>query len=395
MQADNHISSTTSNNPILSNVSSRKHVGLRKMLPQTIAAFAIALSMLAQPFASTLTVARDAHVLGATGAPSRSQYFDVTGKTVNADFLDTFQRYGLERIGYPLSDERVEGGQTVQYFERVRMERHPELASKGYGILFTRLGVDLNGGDHFAKVAAFTPTASKVYVSQTGHSLAEPFLSYWKNNGGVEFFGFPIAEPMTQDGMYVQWFERARFEYHADLAPAGKAVQLSLLGKAAMGGNASQAQQISTQKQPAPVTSAPAAEVKLAAMESSLLKAINDERAKTGLRPVTINGPVTDLARARSTDMAQRNYFSHTTPEGTKFLSMLTDRKIGFKYGGEILARNNYPTEQAYQTAMDSYRSSPPHMAVMLDGRYNTVGIGYAYSAEDEMHYFTAIFIEQ
>lgn len=392
MQADNYstISDTTSNHPTLSLTSSRKSLRPGKALPQIVAAFAVALAMLAQPFGSMLTVARDAHVLGATGAPGRSQYFDVTGKTVNADFLDTFQRYGLERIGYPLSDERVEDGQTVQYFERVRMERHPELAAKGYGVLFTRLGVDLNGGDHFAKVASFAPTASKVYISQTGHSLAEPFLSYWKNNGSVEFFGYPIAEPMTQDGMYVQWFERARFEYHADLAPVGKAVQLSLLGKAALSGNAPQAQPISTQKQQAPAT-----EVKLSAMESYLLKAINDERAGAGQRPVTIDGAITDLARARSTDMAQRNYFSHTTPEGAKFLTMLTDRKISFKYGGEILARNNYPNDQAAQTAMDSYRSSPPHMGVMLDGRYTSVGIGYAYSPEDEMHYFTAIFIEQ
>src|SRR5204862_348176 len=134
-----------------------------------------------------------------------------------------FQRYGIERIGYPLSDERVENGQTVQYFERVRMERHPDLAAKGYGVLFSRLGWDLAGGDKFAKVAPFASTPSKVYVSETGHSLAEPFLSYWKNNGSVQFFGYPIAEPTTQDGLYVQWFERARMEYHPDLAKSGQA----------------------------------------------------------------------------------------------------------------------------------------------------------------------------
>src|SRR5687768_14482782 len=58
--------------------------------------------------------------LGNTSAPTRSQYFAATGKAVKGDFLGTFERYGLERVGYPISDERIENGRTVQYFERVR-----------------------------------------------------------------------------------------------------------------------------------------------------------------------------------------------------------------------------------------------------------------------------------
>ncbi|HKP54901.1 MAG TPA: CAP domain-containing protein [Chloroflexia bacterium] len=388
MQAENYsnLSYTTSNYLSYSHLSARKGLRLRRLVPHVLATLTMTFAMLAQP----LTVARNAQALGATGAPTQKQYFDVTGKSVAGDFLSTFQRYGLERIGYPLSDERVENGQTVQYFERVRMERHPELASKGYGVLFTRLGVDLNGGDKFAKVAPFASTAQRAYISQTGHSLSEPFLSYWKNNGGVEFFGYPIAEPMDQDGMYVQWFERARMEYHQELAKSGKAVQLSLLGRAALGGNGPQAQTVSTQKQ-----QLPAAEVKLTPMESFLLKAINEQRAAAGARQVTLDAAVTDLSRARSGDMAERNYFSHTTPEGTKFISMLVDRKVDFKYGGEILARNNYPSQETAQVAINSYLNSAGHKAVMLDGRYTAVGVGYAFSAEDEMHYFTVIFIEQ
>ena len=339
--------------------------------------------------------AKDAQVLGATGAPGQSIYFDVTGKAVAGDFLGMFQRYGLERVGYPLTDERVENGRTVQYFERVRMERHPDLASKGYGVLLTRLGVDLNGGDKFAKVAPFASTSKKVYVSQTGHSLAEPFLSYWKANGGVEFFGYPIAEPMNQDGMYVQWFERARMEYHPDLAKTGKGVQLSLLGRTALGNNAPQAQPAVAQKQQLPVAQPQQAEVKLGAQESYLLKAINEQRVAAGMRRVPADGAVTELSRARSGDMAQRNYFSHATPEGTKFLDMLTSRKITYKFGGEILARNNYPVGETAEVALNSYLNSAGHKAVILDPRYTAVGIGYALSQEDEMSYFTVIFIEQ
>ena len=93
--------------------------------------------------------------------------------------------------------------------------------------------------------------------------------------------------------------------------------------------------------------------------------------------------------------MATRNYFSHSTPEGEKFLGMMTQRGISYKYAGEILARNNYPDAQAPSTAMTTYLNSAPHKAILMDGRYNLVGIGYARSDEDSMHYFTVIFVQR
>jgi uncharacterized protein YkwD len=332
--------------------------------------------------------------LGDSSTPTRSYYFAATGRAARGDFLATFERYGLERIGYPISDERTENGRTVQYFERVRMEQHPELAGKGYSVLMTRLGADLTSAS-FARGAPFKATAAKLYFSETGHSLADPFLSYWRAGGSVELFGYPISEPMQQDGLLVQWFERARMEYHTDLAKTGKAVQLTHLGKIAFeraggsGGSATQARPQESQQQPKPGSPA------LSSLESYLYKAINDQRAAAGLRPVQTDAAVTDLTRDRSTDMAERNYFSHTTPEGGKFLNALTDRSISFKYAGEILARNNYPSAEAAQTALQTYLNSPPHRAVMLDGRYNYVGVGHAFSAEDAMQYFTVIFVER
>ncbi len=124
----------------------------------------------------------------------------------------------------------TKGGRTVQYFERVKMEYHPELAAQGAPVLFTRLGADISAGISSATVKPFATVAFKTYFAQTGHSLAEPFLSFWRNNGDVNLFGYPISEVIWQDGMQVQWFERARMEYHPELAAQGYAVQLTLLG---------------------------------------------------------------------------------------------------------------------------------------------------------------------
>ena len=342
-------------------------------------------------------------VLPSTGAPTASQYFAPTGRTVSGDFLSTYEQYGLDRLGYPLSDEETENGTKVQYFERVRMEYHPELLAAGYNVLFTRLGASISEGSQFNSVAPFASTANRAYFRETSHSLAEPFLSYWNKNGSVNLFGYPISEPIEQDGMTVQWFERARMEYHPELANKGTAIQLTLLGKIAYNRTpegasappaAPQAPEGGQAGNAAPQAPKGEQGVSLNDMETYLLNAINNERGAASLPTVQINGGLTDLARYRSNDMASRNYFAHVTPEGNDFLAMLSDRGIAYKYAGEILARNNYPAEQAASVAMQSYLNSAPHKAIIMDGRYSQVGIGYALGTEG-MNYYAVIFLQK
>ncbi|HYO50247.1 MAG TPA: CAP domain-containing protein [Chloroflexia bacterium] len=383
----------SSNYPSSSKTSQGKRPSFGKALARSLGSVALAAALLAPVFGTQAHTGKVAQALPSAGAPMRSVVVASTGKRIQGDFLATYERFGVERIGYPVSDQVQENGMTVQYFERVRMEYHPELMSQGRTVLMSRLGADFTQNTPFSRVKPFKSTRTQAYVKETGHSLSEPFLSYWKRNGSVELFGYPISEPMAQDGMTVQWFERTRFEYHPELERTGNSVQLSHLGKAALerrgGQPATAAPQTPAQQAP----KAPA-EVNLSGMERYMLDAINGQRAAAGLAPVQVVGNVTDLSRARSTDMAQRNYFSHTTPEGVKFLQMLQDRGIPYKYAGEILARNNYPDAEAAKVALDSYLNSAPHKAIMLDGRYNTVGVGYAKSA-DGMHYWTVILVEQ
>ncbi len=395
----------------------RLQLRFRSIFWRCISSLCLAVVLLAQP-ASEITQAGAtangnpsilaSQVLSGTGAPAAIQYFGATSRTVRGDFLKVFNRYGLQTIGYPLSDEQQENGLAVQYFERVRMERHPELNTKGYGVLMTRLGYTLSKQQQpFADAAPanLSQQPSTMLVKTTNHILSEPFLSFWKTRGGVELFGYPISEPMNQDGMYVQWFERARFEYHPELANKGQAVQLSHLGKTAY-----EKAGIHT----APVTAAPVAgdqqpvavqankvpsdqakQPGLSEMESYILKSVNEQRAAAGLGAVKLNSVLIDLARSRSNDMATRNYFSHTTPEGVNFLAMLNSRGFSYKFAGEILARNNYSDDQAASVAMTSYLNSPPHKAIIMDGQYTIVGVGYAKSSQEAMHYFTVLFAQQ
>lgn len=77
------------------------------------------------------------------------------------------------------------------------------------------------------------------FFPQTNHSVCGPFLKYWKFTGGLAQYGYPISDEFTEqnapppagDGKLhqVQYFQRARFEYHPEYSTLYN-VMLGLLG---------------------------------------------------------------------------------------------------------------------------------------------------------------------
>jgi hypothetical protein len=173
----------------------------------------------------------------ADAVPSaNSVYFPQTGHNLSADFLTYWQHHGgVSIFGYPVSEPFVENGLLVQYFERNRFELHSE-NQPPYNVLLGRLGADSMGGRVFAPIAPFQSEANHRFFPETGHSVNFAFLGYWNRNGGLAQFGYPISEELTEtsptDGKQytVQYFERARFEYHPEYKGTNAEVLLSLLG---------------------------------------------------------------------------------------------------------------------------------------------------------------------
>lgn len=54
------------------------------------------------------------------------------------------------------------------------------------------------------------------YFPETGHGIGHGFKSYWETNGGLPIFGYPLTDEIQEDGMTVQYFERAVFEFHPE-----------------------------------------------------------------------------------------------------------------------------------------------------------------------------------
>jgi photosystem II stability/assembly factor-like uncharacterized protein len=136
----------------------------------------------------------------------------------------------------PLEYDTLDKHLIVQYFERARFEYRPDLPG---GVRLTPLGRLLSGGVLLPRTPApGTALVRPVLFPQTGYSVGEPFLSFWRKHQGARFLGYPISSLVlgqNDDGsgrIYVmQYFENARLEYHPEIPDAHFRIEPGILGK--------------------------------------------------------------------------------------------------------------------------------------------------------------------
>jgi hypothetical protein len=66
--------------------------------------------------------------------------------------------------------------------------------------------------------------------SPTGHDVAGRFQSFYDQSGGLPVFGYALSGPVYENNLFVQYFERQRFEYHSENAGTPYEVLLGRLG---------------------------------------------------------------------------------------------------------------------------------------------------------------------
>jgi hypothetical protein len=116
-------------------------------------------------------------------------------------------------------------------------EEHPENAPP-YDVLLSQLGT-------FAYRKSYPDGAPNQrqnqaggkFFPETGHWVGGAFIARWENNGGLFVNGYPISDEFEEqlpDGntYTVQYFERARFEFHPENPPPYN-VLLGALGRLA------------------------------------------------------------------------------------------------------------------------------------------------------------------
>lgn len=120
------------------------------------------------------------------------------------------------------------------------------------------------------------------------------------------------------------------------------------------------------QKSESPVTVS--AEAQAAA---EVLELVNEERSKVGCSPLSANSALADLAESFSDDMAARDFFDHTDPDGKTPWDRAAKAGIS-SLGGENIARG-----QADAAAvMEAWMNSPGHKANILNCDFKTLGVG-------------------
>lgn len=173
------------------------------------------------------------------------RYFTQTAHSISGAFKREWEENGAVAIfGYPLTEPLIEAGRTVQYFERARLDAFPEFLGTPDEVQIAPLGRELTATrlqqTPFLPVNQSSVAGSSRYFSETHHSLGGPFRTYWEGNGGARIFGLPISEEVNEinpvDGQpyKVQYFERARFEYHPESKDPATTILLGHLGRQAM-----------------------------------------------------------------------------------------------------------------------------------------------------------------
>ena len=163
-----------------------------------------------------------------------SQFFSETGHWVQGKFLETWnvENKGYLLYGFPITEEFDSGGLRVQYFQRGRMELHTELPEQ-LQIQISTLGTELwnlEKGRFLESDQKPTNSAACTLVDGSPYPICYAFKKFYEEQNGPSRFGKPISNVGTLDGILVQYFEMARFEWHPEF-PAGQQVALGKIGQ--------------------------------------------------------------------------------------------------------------------------------------------------------------------
>ena len=136
---------------------------------------------------------------------------------------------------------------------------------------------------------------------------------------------------------------------------------------------------------PGQVLSIPQTDASVTQYEAEVIRLVNNIRKQNGLSPLTANWELSRVARYKSQDMADRNYFSHTSPTyGTPF-QMIKAFGLSYRTTGENIAYG-YASPQK---VVDGWMNSSGHRANILNASYTQIGVGYVAKG----NYWTQMFI--
>lgn len=121
--------------------------------------------------------------------------------------------------------------------------------------------------------------------------------------------------------------------------------------------------------------------------EQEVINLVNQERAKEGLPALKYDWELARVAKYKSQDMKDQNYFSHNSPVYGSPFTMMQNFGINYTSAGENIARGQRSAEQV----VNAWMNSSGHRANIMSSSFTHIGVGYVESG----NYWTQMFIKK
>lgn len=128
-----------------------------------------------------------------------------------------------------------------------------------------------------------------------------------------------------------------------------------------------------TSNKAAETTKAPAKTSSVQEIERQVVILVNQVRKQNGLNELTLNEELSNVARIKAKDMAENNYFSHTSPTYGSPFDMIKQFGIGYRTAGENIAMGQTTAQKVF----DGWMNSEGHRANILNPSFTQIGVGY------------------
>lgn len=136
---------------------------------------------------------------------------------------------------------------------------------------------------------------------------------------------------------------------------------------------------------PGQVLTIPLTDSSVKSFEDEVVRLVNVERQKNGLSPLESDWQLSRVARIKSQDMKDNNYFSHTSPTYGSPFQMMKSFGITYRSAGENIARG----QRTPKDVVNAWMNSSGHRANILNSSFTHIGVGYVKSG----NYWTQMFI--
>ncbi|QJS99408.1 sigma-70 family RNA polymerase sigma factor [Streptomyces asoensis] len=107
-------------------------------------------------------------------------------------------------------------------------------------------------------------------------------------------------------------------------------------------------------------------------LSTQVIALVNKERATAGCGPLTEDSLLRDAAQGHSDDMAARDFFDHTNPDGADPGRRITAAGYRWSTYGENIAKG----QQTAASVMTSWMNSEGHRANILNCSFKNIGVG-------------------